>query len=74
MVLEILWATPKHPRIPKPPPRPLPRWPPPRPATDEVTLTQYSRHRCSWLLPLAPGPKRPCPTPQLGSLLPAQAP
>ena len=69
VVLEILCATPKHPRIP----RPLPHRPPPPPASDQVTLTQYSRHRRSSLLPLAPAPKRPCPTPQFGSLLTAQA-
>ena len=62
VVLEVLCATPKHPRIPKPPPVPVPRRPPPPPANDEVTLNQYSRHRRSPLLPLAPTPKRPCPT------------
>ena len=34
---------------------------------------KYSRHRRSSLLPLAPAPKRPCPTPQFGSLLKRQA-
>ena len=69
MVLEVLCATPKHPRIPKLPPQPVPRRPPPPQASDQVTLTQYYRHRRSSLLPLAPAPKRPCPTPQFGSLL-----
>ena len=63
VVLEVLCAIPKHPRIPKPPPQPVPRRPPPPRASDQVTLTQYSRHRRSSLLPLAPAPKRPCPTP-----------
>ena len=69
VVLEILCATPKPPCIPKPPPQPVPRRPQPPPASDHVTLTQYSRHRCSSLLPLAPAPKRPCPSPQLRSSL-----
>ena len=69
VVLEVLCATPKHPPIPKPPPQPVPRRPPPPRARDQVTLTQYSRHRRSSLLPMAPAPKRPCPTPQFGSLL-----
>ena len=73
MVLEILCATPKPPRIPKPAPQPVPRRPLPPPASDQVTLTQYSRHRRSSLLPLAPAPKRPCPTPQYGSLLQRRA-
>ena len=73
MVLEVLCATPKHRRIPKPPPQPVPRGPPPPRASDQVTLTQYSRHRRSSLLPLAPAPKRPCPTPQFGSLLERRA-
>ena len=73
MVLEILCATSKPPRIPKPAPQPVPRWPLPPPASDQVTLTQYSRHRRSSLLPLAPAPKRPCPTPQYGSLLQRRA-
>ena len=38
-----------------------------------MTLTQYSRHRRTSLLPLAPAPKRPCPTPQYGSLLQRRA-
>ena len=38
VVLEILCATPKHPRIRKPPPRRLPR-PPPSPASDQVAMT-----------------------------------
>ena len=42
--------------------KPAHRWAPP--ASDQVTLTQYSRQRRSSLLPLAPAPKRPCPTPQ----------
>ena len=87
MVLEILCATPKPPHIPKPAPPPVPRRPLPPPPSDQVTLTQYSRHRRT---SLAPAPKRPCPTPQyglllqrrasqsappqFGSLLPAQAP
>ena len=69
VVLEVLCATPKHPPIPKPPPQPVPRRPPPPRARDQVTLTQYVRHRRSSLLPMAPAPKRPCPTPQFGSLL-----
>ena len=69
VVLEVLCATPKHPPIPKPPPQPVPRRPPPPRASDQVTLTQYSRHRRSSLLPMAPAPKRPCPTPRFGSLL-----
>ena len=69
MVLEVLCATPKPPRIPKPPPQSVPRWPPPPLASEQVTLTQYSKHRRSSLLPLAPAPKRPCPNPQFGSLL-----
>ena len=69
VVLEVLCATPKHPPIPKPPPQPVPRRPPPPRASDQVTLTQYSRHRRSSLLPMAPAPKQPCPTPQFGSLL-----
>ena len=73
MVLEILCATPKTPRIPEPAPQPVPRRPLPPPASDHVTLTQYSRHRRSLLLPLAPAPKRPCPTPQYGSLLQRRA-
>ena len=73
MVLEILCATPKPPRIPKPAPQPVPRLPLPPPASDQVTLTQYSRHRRSSLLPLAPALKRPCPTPQYGSLLQRRA-
>ena len=73
VVLEILCATPKPPRIPKPAPQPVPRRPLPPPASDQVTLTQYSRHRRSSLLPLAPAPKRPCPTPQYGSLLQRRA-
>ena len=62
-VLEILCATPKPPRIPKPAPQPVPRRPLPSPASDQLTVTQYSKHRRSSLLPLAPAPKRPCPTP-----------
>ena len=73
VVLEILCATPKPPRTPKPAPQPVPRRPLPPPASDQVTLTQYSRHRRSSLLPLAPAPKRPCPTPQYGSLLQRRA-
>ena len=73
VVLEILCATPKPPRIPKPAPQPVPRRPLPPPASDQVTLTQYSRHRRSSLLPLAPAPKRPCPTPQYGPLLQRRA-
>ena len=73
VVLEIVCATPKPPRIPKPAPQPVPRWPPPPPASDPVTLTQYSRHRRSSLLPPAPAPKRPYPTPQFGSLLQRRA-
>ena len=81
---------PKTPRIPKPAPPHVPRRPLPPPPSDQVTLTQYSRHRRTSLLPLAPAPKRPCPTPQycsllqrrasqsappqFGSFLPAQAP
>ena len=57
VVLEVLRATPKHPPIPKPPPQPVPRRPPPPRASDQVTLTQYSRHRRSSLLPLAPQPQ-----------------
>ena len=72
VVLEVLCATPNPPRTPKPPPQPVPRRPPPPPASDQVTLTQYSRHPRSSLLPLAPAPKRPCPTPQFGSLLERQ--
>ena len=72
VVLEFLCATPKPPRIPKPPP-PVPRRPLPPPPSDHVTLTQYSRHRRTSLLPLAPAPKRPCPTPQYGSLLQRRA-
>ena len=64
VVLEILCATPKPPRIPKPAPSPVPRRPLPPPPSDQVTLTQYRRHRRTSLLPLAPAPKRPCPTPQ----------
>ena len=73
VVLEILCATPKPPRIPKPGPPPVPRRPLPPPPSDQVTLTQYSRHRRTSLLPLAPAPKRPCPTPQYGSLLQRRA-
>ena len=73
VVLEILCATPKPPRISKPAPQPVPRRPLPPPASDQVTLTQYSRHRRSSILPLAPAPKRPCPTPQYGSLLQRRA-
>ena len=73
VVLEILCAIPKPPRIPKPAPQPVPRRPLPPPASDQVTLTQYSRHRRSSLLPLARAPKRPCPTPQYGSLLQRRA-
>ena len=69
VVLEILCATPKPPRIPKTAPQPVPRRPLPPPASDQVTPTQYSKHRRSSLLPLAPAPKRPCPTPRYGSLL-----
>ena len=61
VVVENLCATPKPPRIPKPAPQPVPRWPLPPPASDQVTLTQYSRHRRSSLLPFAPAPKRPAP-------------
>ena len=50
VVLEVLCATPKHPPIPKPPPQPVPRRPPPPRASNQVTLTQYSRHRRSSLL------------------------
>ena len=53
VVLEILGATPKPPRIPKPAPPPVPRRPLPPPPSDQVTLTQYSRHRRTSLLPLA---------------------
>ena len=49
VVLEILCATPRPPRIPKPAPQPVPRRPLPPPASDQVTLTQYSRHRRSSL-------------------------
>ena len=63
VVLEILCATPKPPRVPKPAPQPVPCRPLPPPASDQVTLTQYSTHRRSSLLPPAPAPKRPCPTP-----------
>ena len=49
VVLEILCATPKPPRIPKPAPQPVPRRPLPPPTSDQVTLTQYSRHRRSSL-------------------------
>ena len=73
VVLEILCATPKPPRIPKPAPQPVPRRPLPPPASDQVTLTQYRRHRRSSLLPLAPAPKRPCPSPRYGSLLQRRA-
>ena len=73
MLLEILCATPKPPRIPKPAPQPVPRRPLPLPSSDQVTLTQYSRHRRSSLLPLALAPKGPCPTPQYGSLLQRRA-
>ena len=73
VVLEILCATPKPPRIPKPAPQPVPCRPLPPPTSDQVTLTRYSRHRRSSLLPLAPAPKRPCPTPQYGSLLQRRA-
>ena len=38
-----------------------------------MTQTQYSRHRRTSLLPLASAPKRPCPTPQFGSLLQRRA-
>ena len=61
LVLEILSATPKPPHIPKPAPQSVPRRPLPPPASDQVTLTQYNRHRRSSLLPMAPAPKRPCP-------------
>ena len=40
VVLEILCATPKAPRIPKPAPPPVPRRPLPPPPSDHVTLTQ----------------------------------
>ena len=73
VVLEIVCATPKPPRIPKPAPQPVPRRPLPPPASDQVTLTQYSTHRRTSLLPLAPAPKRLCPTPQFGSLLQRRA-
>ena len=73
VVLEILCATPKPPRIPKLAPPPVPRWPLPPPPSDQVTLTQYSRHRCTSLLPLGPAPKPPCPTTQYGSLLQRRA-
>ena len=53
VVLEILCATPKPPRIPKPAPQLVPRRPLPPPTSDQVTMTQYSRHRRSSLLPLA---------------------
>ena len=53
-VLEILCATPKTPRMPKPAPELVPRRPLPPRASDQVTLTQYSRHRRSSLVPLAP--------------------
>ena len=56
VVLEVLCATPKPPRIPKPPPQPVPCQPPPLAASDHVTLTQYSRHPRSSLLPLALAP------------------
>ena len=69
VVLEIPCATPTPPHIPKPAPQLVPRRPLPPPASDQVTLTQYSRHRRSSLLPLAHAPKRPCPTLQYGSLL-----
>ena len=39
VVLEILCATPKPPRIPKPAPPPVPRRPLPPPPSDQVTLT-----------------------------------
>ena len=68
VVLEILYATPKHPCIPKPPVQPVPCRPPPPTASDHVTLT---RHRRSSPLPLALAPKRPCPTTHFGSLLTA---
>ena len=73
MVLEILCATPNPPVIPKPAPQPVPRRPLPYAASDQLTLTQYSRHSRSLLLPLAPAPKRPCPTPEYGSLLQRRA-
>ena len=73
MVLEILCATPKPPRIPKSTPPPVPRRPLPPPPSDQVTPTQYSRHRRTSLLPLALATKRPCPTPQYGSLLQRRA-
>ena len=73
MVLEILCATPKPACIPKPARAPVPRRPLPPPPSDQVTLTQYSRHRRTSLLPLAPAPKRPCPTPQYGSLFQRRA-
>ena len=73
VVLEILCATSKPPRIPKPAPQPVPRRLLPPPTSDQVTLSQYSRHRRSSLLPLAPAPKQPCPTPQYGSLLQRRA-
>ena len=44
MVLKILCASPKPPRITKPPPQPVPCRPPPPPASHQVTLTEYSRH------------------------------
>ena len=73
MVRDILCRTPKPPRIAKLAPQLVSRRPLPRPASDQVTLNQYSRHRRSSLHPLAPAPKRPCPTPQYGSLLQRRA-
>ena len=74
MLLEILCATPQYPRIHKPPPQSVPCRPPPPPPSDQVTPTEYSRHRRSSLHPLARALKRPNPAPQFDSLLPAQAP
>ena len=73
MVLEILCAPPKRPLIPKPAPQPVPRRPLSPPASDHVTLTQYSRHYRSSHLPPASAPKRSCPTPQYSSLLQRRA-
>ena len=61
VLLEILCATPKPPRIPMPAAQPMPRRPLPSPPSDQVTLTQYSRHRRTSLLPLAPAPNSHAP-------------
>ena len=78
VVLEAISAAPKPPPVsPSCPPvfRLVDHFPPP--PSDQVTLTQYSRHRCSSLLPLALARKQLCPAPtslppqpQFGPLLP----